>query len=75
MSTATGPSDHTRQRLELLPVDRAREEIDAGVRLIDVREQNEWDDSHLEAATHIPQGELIERIDEVAPDRSERLLV
>ena len=75
MSTATGPSDHTRQRLELLPVDRAREEIDAGVRLIDVREQNEWDDSHLEAATHIPQGELVERIDELAPDRSERLLV
>jgi len=75
LSTATGPSDHTRQRLELLPVDRAREEIDAGVRLIDVREQNEWDDSHLEAATHIPQGELIERIDEVAPDRSERLLL
>ena len=75
MSTATGPSDHTRQRLEMLPVDRAREEIDAGVRLIDVREQNEWDDSHLEAATHVPQGELIERIDELAPDRSERLLL
>jgi molybdopterin/thiamine biosynthesis adenylyltransferase/rhodanese-related sulfurtransferase len=75
VSTATGPSDHTRQRLELLPVERAREEIDAGVRLIDVREQNEWDDSHLEAATHIPQGQLIERIDEVAPDRSERLLL
>ena len=75
MSTATGPSNQTRQRLELLPVDRARAEIDAGVRLIDVREQNEWDDSHLEAATHIPQGELIERIDEVAPDRSERLLL
>jgi len=75
LSTATGPSDHTRKRLELLPVDRAREELDAGVRLIDVREQNEWDDSHLAAATHIPQGELIERIDEVAPDRSERLLL
>jgi sulfur-carrier protein adenylyltransferase/sulfurtransferase len=75
LSTATGPSDHTRQRVEMLPVDRAREEIDAGVRLIDVREQNEWDDSHLEAATHVPQGELIERIDELAPDRSERLLL
>ena len=75
MSTATGPSDHTRQRVEMLPVERAREEIDAGVRLIDVREQNEWDDSHLETATHVPQGELIERIDELAPDRSERLLL
>ena len=75
MSTATGPTDQTQQRVELLAVGRAREEIDSGVRVIDVREQNEWDDSHLEAATHIPQGELIERIDEVAPDRSERLLL
>jgi sulfur-carrier protein adenylyltransferase/sulfurtransferase len=75
LSTATGASDHTRQRVEMVPVDRAREEIDAGVRLIDVREQNEWDDSHLEAATHVPQGELVERIDELAPDRSERLLL
>ena len=58
MSTATGPTGHTRQRIEMLPVERAREEIDSGVRLIDVREQNEWDESHLEAATHVPQAEL-----------------
>jgi molybdopterin/thiamine biosynthesis adenylyltransferase/rhodanese-related sulfurtransferase len=75
VSTATGPTDQTQQRVELLPVERAREEIDSGVRLIDVREQNEWNESHLRSATHVPQGELVERIDELVPDRSERLLL
>ena len=52
-----------------------RREIAAGAKLIDVREQNEWDESHIEAAIHVPQGELVERLDEVAPDTSERLLL
>ena len=52
-----------------------REESPNGAKLIDVREQNEWDESHIEAAVHVPQGELVERLDEVAPDTSERLLL
>ncbi|MCD6015269.1 MAG: moeB [Solirubrobacterales bacterium] len=72
MATAANP---IKQRVEMVSVDRARGEIDSGTRVIDVREQNEWDESHLEAATHVPQGELVERIDELAPDRSERLLL
>jgi molybdopterin/thiamine biosynthesis adenylyltransferase/rhodanese-related sulfurtransferase len=59
----------------MLTLAQARREIDAGARLIDVREQNEWDESHLEAAVHVPQGELVERIDELAPDTSERLIL
>ena len=43
--------------------------------LIDVREQHEWDEAHLEQAIHVPQGEVVERIDELAPDRSERLIL
>ena len=53
----------------------AREEIAGGAKLIDVREQNEWDESHIDAALHVPQGELVERLDEVAPDTSERLVL
>jgi sulfur-carrier protein adenylyltransferase/sulfurtransferase len=75
MATATGAAEQIRQRIELIPVERAREETAAGTRLIDVREQNEWDESHLESATHVPMGELTERIGELAPDRSERLLL
>src|SRR3954452_23390423 len=61
--------------IEMLDLDRAREEIAGGAKLIDVREQHEWDESHIEQAVHVPQGELVERLDEVAPDTSERLLL
>jgi molybdopterin/thiamine biosynthesis adenylyltransferase/rhodanese-related sulfurtransferase len=60
---------------ELLDLDAAQKEIASGTKLIDVREQNEWDESHIDDAIHVPQGELIERIDEIAPDTSERLLL
>ena len=68
MEAATSP-------VELIGLEAAREEIDAGTRLIDVREQHEWDEAHLEGATHVPQGELLARIDEITPDTSERLLI
>src|SRR3954452_23654328 len=61
--------------VEMVDLDTARREIDAGTKLIDVREQNEWDESHIDAALHVPQGELVERVDEIAPDTSERLVL
>jgi sulfur-carrier protein adenylyltransferase/sulfurtransferase len=72
MATAT---DQGRRGIELISLDQAQAEIAEGVKLIDVREQNEWDESHLEAAVHVPQGELVERIDEIATDNSERILL
>ena len=61
--------------VELIDLETARREFDAGTKLIDVREQNEWDESHIEGAELVPMGELVERLDEVAPDTSERLLL
>ena len=75
MATATEPIERIKERVEMIGLDRAREEIAAGTRLIDVREQHEWDEAHLEQALHVPQGEVAERIDELAPDRSERLIL
>ena len=75
MATASEPIEQVKQRLDMVALDEARNEIDSGVRLIDVREQHEWEESHLEQAIHVPQGEVAERIDELAPDRSERLLL
>ena len=75
MASAAESIDDVKARIQMVPVDEAKGEIAAGTRVIDVREQNEWDESHLEGAIHIPQGELAERIDEIAPDRDERLLV
>ncbi len=75
MASAQESTDEVKARIEMIPVDEAKREIAEGVRVIDVREQNEWDESHLEGAIHIPQAEVAERIDEIAPDRSERLIV
>ncbi len=74
-TNAVDPMEEVRARIEMIRVDEAKREIADGVRVIDVREQNEWDESHLEGAIHVPQAEVAERISELAPDRSERLIV
>jgi molybdopterin/thiamine biosynthesis adenylyltransferase/rhodanese-related sulfurtransferase len=46
-----------------------------GYRVIDVREQSEWDAGHVAGATLLPLGEVAQRIDAVAPDRDAPLLL
>jgi len=46
-----------------------------GFRVIDVREQSEWDAGHVAGATLLPLGQVVERIAEVAPDREAPLLI
>ena len=75
MATAAEPIDEIKQRIDLIANEKAREEVEAGAKLIDVREPYEWDEAHLEAAIHVPQGELLERISELAPDPSERIVL
>ena len=60
---------------EVDPV-RARELIESGDPVIvDVREQDEWDEGHVPGAVHIPRGHLESRIEATAPDRSRQVLV
>lgn len=37
--------------------------------LVDVREPDEWEEGHIEGATHIPLGELAQRLGELPRDR------
>jgi sulfur-carrier protein adenylyltransferase/sulfurtransferase len=46
-----------------------------GYRVIDVREQHEWDAGHVAGATLLPLGEVANRIAEVAPDRDAPILL
>ena len=46
-----------------------------GHRVIDVREQSEWDAGHVAGAIHLPLGDVPQRIAEVAPDRATPLLL
>jgi sulfur-carrier protein adenylyltransferase/sulfurtransferase len=54
----------------------AREMIETSDPLIvDIREQDEWDEGHIPGAVHIPRGYLESRIEPLAPDRDRSLLV
>ncbi|HEX7197811.1 MAG TPA: molybdopterin-synthase adenylyltransferase MoeB [Candidatus Limnocylindria bacterium] len=46
-----------------------------GYRVIDVREQSEWDAGHVAGATLLPLGDVPQRIGEVAPERDAPLLL
>ena len=46
-----------------------------GYRVIDVREQSEWDAGHVAGATLLPLGDVTERIGEVVPDKDAPLLL
>jgi molybdopterin/thiamine biosynthesis adenylyltransferase/rhodanese-related sulfurtransferase len=43
--------------------------------LVDVREQDEWNEGHLPGAVHVPRGNLESRIERAAPDRSRSIVL
>jgi sulfur-carrier protein adenylyltransferase/sulfurtransferase len=72
----TEPIELVKSRIEQLDPADARDELARGdAALIDTREQHEWDEAHLEGATLVPPDTVAERIEEVAPDRSQRVLL
>ena len=46
-----------------------------GAVIVDVREQQEFEESHLPGALHVPRGHLESRIEGAAKDRSQRLVL
>lgn len=47
----------------------AREMLDRGAQLVDVRADHEWETGHLPGAVHIPLAELPGRVAEIDKDR------
>ena len=43
--------------------------------LLDVREQDEWQEGHLPGAVHVPRGNLESRIEALVPDKSREIVV
>lgn len=52
-----------------IDIREAKKRIDAGDYLLDVREQNEYDEAHIPGSTLIPLSEFAERYDEVPKDQ------
>jgi sulfur-carrier protein adenylyltransferase/sulfurtransferase len=69
-------TEQAKRRVEEVTPEQASRELGAGgVALIDVRERHEWEESHLEGATLVPQLTVADRIGEAVPDRSQRTLI
>jgi molybdopterin/thiamine biosynthesis adenylyltransferase/rhodanese-related sulfurtransferase len=65
-------------RDEISEVDstRARELIESGeVLVVDVREQDEWDEGHIPGAVHIPRGYLESRIERASSDVARQIVL
>ena len=59
---------------EVTPAE-AEQLIYGGAVLIDTREQHEWKAGHLAGATLIPPIEVLDRIEQVAPDKTKQVVV
>jgi molybdopterin/thiamine biosynthesis adenylyltransferase len=75
MSTAAEPIEQIKGRIEQVDPRSARDEIDGGAILIDTREPHEWDEARIEGGKLVPPATVTQRVPELVPDRSSRLIV
>jgi sulfur-carrier protein adenylyltransferase/sulfurtransferase len=77
MEAGTLKLEDIEKRIDHLSPEEAQKELEAGGEyvLLDTREPHEYAEAHLEGATLVPPAEVLERIDEIAPDTSQRLIV
>ena len=62
----------TSQPVDVTDIDPAEADhlVTAGALLLDVREDDEWAAGHAPAAVHLPMGEVVDRMGELATDRT-----
>jgi rhodanese-related sulfurtransferase len=67
----------SKSRIREVTVDETRERMAAnnGVRLIDVREDNEWDAAHATGAEHLGKGIIERDIEAQVPDKSTEVIL
>ena len=65
-----------RAEIEEVQPSEVAAEIESGdVELVDVREQHEFEERHIEGAVHVPRSYLESRIEQFVPDRSKRVVL
>jgi sulfur-carrier protein adenylyltransferase/sulfurtransferase len=76
LPTTADPIELIRGRIEEVAPPSAREEIERGdAILIDTREPHEWDESRIEGGKLVPAATVTDRVPELVPDRSARVLL
>lgn len=67
--------DEARARVRELSVDEARARQAAGARLIDVREDGEWQAGHAAGAEHMGKGVIERDVERAVPDPDAELIL
>lgn len=67
--------EDARSRVKEISVAETVKRIEAGARLIDVREDNEWNENHASGATHIGRGVIERDIVRLFPDKTAELIL
>jgi rhodanese-related sulfurtransferase len=69
--------NEAKSRIREVTVDETRERMaaDQGVRLIDVREDNEWQEAHAAGAEHLGKGIIERDIEATVPDKATELIL
>src|ERR1700752_1309541 len=76
MATVAEPIELVKSRIEKVDRASAQREVETdGALLVDVREPHEWDEAHVAGAKLAPLATVAERTEELAPDRSQRVLL
>src|SRR5512132_3198662 len=76
LMASTETIEQVKERIEELDPAEARDELKrGGVALVDTREPNEYMEAHIDGAELVPPVDVADRIEEVVPDRSQRVLL
>ena len=69
--------EEARRRIHEISVEQTRERLDSGegTRLIDVREDHEWEAGHAAGAEHLGKGIIERDIERLVPDKSTELIL
>ena len=78
MATGAEILRQIKERIEEVDPREVHDFVEAGPNgtvIVDVREQHEFEESHLPGAKHVPRGHLETRIETAAPDKSKRVIL
>jgi rhodanese-related sulfurtransferase len=64
-----------KSRISEVNVEQARERVESGAKLIDVREDNEWQDGHAAGAAHMGRGVIERDIVQTYPEKDTELIL
>jgi rhodanese-related sulfurtransferase len=68
-------AEDARSRVKEVSVKETLERIESGANLIDVREDNEWNDEHAKGAVHLGRGIIERDIVGTFPDKKAELIL